>query len=81
MSDDAWIYRQLADERLVDDVPGRPGTDPATTMLPAYQLRYGTAIDWAWPDTEQPARTAGEEDHSNPWFYAGDDADPPGATS
>ncbi len=24
-----------------------------------------------------PARTAGEEDHSDPWALAGEDADPP----
>lgn len=79
MSDDAWIYRRLAAERLTDDVPSTAGTDPATTMLPAYQVRYGDAVDWAWPLAEQPARTAGEEDHTNPWFYAGEPADPPGA--
>lgn len=27
--------------------------------------------------TNPPARTAGEEDHTDPWSLAGDDADPP----
>jgi hypothetical protein len=30
------------------------------------------------PSEEPIADTAGEQDHSNPWDYAGDDADAPG---
>jgi hypothetical protein len=29
------------------------------------------------PDDMLPAKTAGEEDHTDPWVYAGEDADPP----
>lgn len=28
-------------------------------------------------DQDQPAATAGQEDHSDPWVFAGEDADPP----
>jgi len=76
---DPWIYRRLADERLMDDVPaGAVGTDPATTMLPAT-VRYGGAEDWVRPEPEPHALTAGQQDHSDPWAFAGEDADPPGA--
>lgn len=27
--------------------------------------------------TEQKAKTAGEQDHSDPWVYAGEDAEAP----
>lgn len=27
-----------------------------------------------------PAATAGQQDHSDPWVYAGDEADPPADT-
>jgi hypothetical protein len=27
-----------------------------------------------------PAKTSGEEDHSDPWAFAGDEADPPADT-
>jgi len=27
-----------------------------------------------------PSRTAGEEDHTDPWAFAGEDADPPADT-
>ncbi len=77
---DPWIYQQLADERLVDVPAGTTRLDPATSMLPAQTVRYGDAVDWMKPpDADPVARTAGEENHSNPWLYAGDDADPPGA--
>lgn len=73
---DPWIYRRLADERLMDVPDTAGGTDPATTMLPAT-VRYGDAEDWVRP--EPTALTAGQQDHSDPWAYAGEDADPPGA--
>ncbi len=28
-------------------------------------------------DQDAPALTAGEQDHSDPWIYAGQDCDPP----
>lgn len=36
-----------------------------------------TAPDDLAADANPPATTSGEEDHSNPWDYAGEDADPP----
>lgn len=48
---DAWIFQQLAGERLADHVPAAGGTDPATTMLPSQTVRYGGTVDWAQPDS------------------------------
>lgn len=36
--------------------------------------------DGAPDQADEPlAQTAGEQDHSDPWIYAGEDTDPPGA--
>lgn len=69
---DLPIYRQLADEYLLLDVDPGEGQEPAT-------VRYGDAVDWVRPPAEPTARTAGEQDHADPWAFAGADADPPGA--
>ncbi|QJY46640.1 hypothetical protein [Pseudonocardia broussonetiae] len=53
------IYRQLSDEHHVDVPAVPPGQDPATTMLPAYQVRYGPAVDWAWPPGDDDDRADG----------------------
>lgn len=62
---DSPFYDELS-RRHHYDVPEQPhGQDLATTMLPAI------------PATEPVARTAGEQDHTNPWRYAEDPANPP----
>lgn len=63
---------------LHDDAAPNPGENPAVTMmLPTIQPYPDPGLDVA--NSNPPAETAGEQDHSNPWFYAGADADPPGA--
>lgn len=74
----ARIYRRLFEETPIDLPPSDPGRDPATTMLPAVTASYpdpGPVLS----NSNPPAETAGEQDHTNPWLYAGPDADPPGA--
>jgi hypothetical protein len=64
---------ELADAhaRWDEIAPTPPGGWPA-----AMTGEAGDEADEAGP----PAKTAGEEDHSNPWTYAGEDADPPADT-
>ncbi|MFC5996967.1 hypothetical protein ACFQE5_22405 [Pseudonocardia hispaniensis] len=68
---DSPIYRQLSGETLIDV----PEYGPAHTVaLPPV----------GYPDpgpelhTYPVAVTAGEQDHSDPWRWAGDEADAPG---
>lgn len=74
------IYEQLAGEHLIT-VPDPLGEDPAMTLLPdGGRVEYSGHVDFAWPPpTDPPARTAGQQDHSNPWVWAGSPADPPEA--
>jgi hypothetical protein len=75
---DTPIYQRLADEHLIDIPESRPDDAPALAML--GPVRYGEHVDFPWPPpAEPPARTAGQQDHTDPWAYAGPDADPPGA--
>lgn len=47
-----------------------------------YEPRPGVEDTQAVPVVEPspPAATAGEQDHTNPWFYAGEEAEPPADT-
>ena len=65
---DPWIYRRLADERLMDVPDGAGGTDPATTMLPATVRAGGEDGDrvdgWCEdrsPDLGEITRNDGED--------------------
>lgn len=46
---------------------------------PGRRVEYGGHVDWAATEREREpqAVTAGQEDHSDPWRYAGEPADPP----
>jgi hypothetical protein len=44
---------------------------------PPAQDADPTAADPLAVPVNPPAATAGEEDHSDPWAFAGEDADPP----
>ena len=67
--------------------PDAPEGDvSATSMLPVYAAPAAEPEQRTEPATgpipqvqflEPPAATAGEQDHTNPWWYAGEDADPP----
>lgn len=57
------LYRQVSDEQLLDPLP----REPAMTMLPPP----------APPASPRAAATAGEQDHSDPWLYAGSVTGPP----
>lgn len=50
------------------------GTNPATSMLPSVGYPDPGLIG---PNHNPRAETAGEQDHSDPWRYAGADANPP----
>lgn len=64
-----------------------PDPDPTvTSMLPVYAapdaepvITDGSAADdtATGPVPVTPSRTAGEQDHTDPWRYAGAEADPP----
>lgn len=57
--------------------PGAPAPDPTvTSMLPVYAAREDASTG-PFPAAEQPSRTAGEQDHTDPWVYAGPVADAP----
>jgi hypothetical protein len=47
---------------------------------PPAQDADPTAADPLAVPVNPPAATAGEEDHSDPWAFAGEDADPPADT-
>ena len=64
-----WDAEDAASRRRWDEILG---PDPVLTPPPAPP---SSAPPPAPPDP--PAATAGEQDHSNPWDYAGEDADPP----
>jgi hypothetical protein len=57
------IYAEMAARHGF--TPDRPAGVEDTQVLPVI-----TPVDPA-------SATAGEQDHTNPWFYAGADADPP----
>jgi hypothetical protein len=59
--------RLWTDHHHIPDLPEEePVPDPDPTLFPVF-------------DDGQAARTAGEQDHTDPWVYAGEDADPPEA--
>jgi hypothetical protein len=85
------IYDEMADRRGVD-VPENPITwEPTTTTTGSLEqavsgqaagvqyagYRYYPDPGLPSPNATPPAETAGEQDHTNPWFYAGEDADRP----
>lgn len=82
----------MADEHRYDDpattrLPHPAYDDPRhnpIAFLPTGvegRLEYEGAVDYARPvPAEREAMTAGEQDHSDPWRYAGEDADPPSDT-
>ena len=45
---------------------------------PLYRLISDELLIDPLPPDDPPARTAGEQDHSDPWRYAGGWAPPPG---
>lgn len=53
-----------------------PNGDPTVTqMLPITYPDPGPVLS----NSNPPAETAGDQDHTDPWLYAGEDADPPGS--
>lgn len=58
------IYEQLVAERLFDPLTEEP-------PVGKHYDENGDGI------ADHPATTAGEQDHTDPWVYAGDPADPP----
>lgn len=88
-SDEPWLYDP--DAPTPDSTRAQ---EPATSMLPPQawdpgslyvmpivgrRIEYGAAVDYPTVPPEA-ALTAGEQDHSDPWRYAGEDADPPADT-
>ena len=65
--DGSWAYDHNAPS---------PGTNPALTQI--HTVSYPDP-GLPSPNSNPPAETAGEQDHTNPWFYAGEPADPPAA--
>lgn len=68
------LFEATVDHLLID--PDRLGahhwrTEPRTEEFPAMTDPQGEPI----------AATAGEQDHSDPWVYAGDTADAPASTA
>lgn len=70
-------HREPSGWRYDKDAPS-PGRNPALTQILPVVEPYpdpGPGLS----NSNPPAETAGEQDHSDPWLYAGEDADPPGA--
>lgn len=60
------IYEQLCGERLFDPLRQE-------TPMGAHHDLDGDGV----ADHDQPAETSGEQDHTDPWVYAGGEADAP----
>jgi hypothetical protein len=48
---------------------------PVDAASPA--VHYAGFTDWPGPPPEPPAESAGEQDHTDPTAFVGEDADPP----
>lgn len=71
------IFDEIAAERLWR--PGDPAPDVA--LYPPAHLAEVPMADPTDPTAPAPvAVTAGEQDHSDPWVFAGEPADPPADT-
>src|SRR5688572_21456757 len=70
------IYRQMCGARL-----WRDHYEPMADFDGRHHLRQeGPMSDEPTVEVEEPrADTAGEQDHTDPWAYAGEDASPPEA--
>lgn len=64
---------------LYDDPRHNPIAFLPVPPEPGKRVEYAGSTDWAAtaPEPDPPAMTAGQEDHSDPWRYAGEDAAPP----
>lgn len=62
----ALIYEQLCGERLLDPLRQE-------TRMGRHHDEDGDGL----ADHDRPAETAGEQDHTDPWAYAGEPADAP----
>jgi hypothetical protein len=82
---DEQIAADLArwDKIVADALGGTPSPAPVDVAAPAElndPPEWFTAAQKLTARVlgeEPPAVTAGEQDHSNPWVFAGDDAPPP----
>jgi hypothetical protein len=74
------IYRELCGARL-----WRDHYEPLAEFTGRHHLRMEAAAlmdDEPTVEVEEPhADTAGEQDHTDPWAYAGEDAAPPESLS
>lgn len=74
------IYDQVVDERRWEPDVVAYGGHVDLSLLPPARVSEVPVTHPLSDDDEVPAATAGEQDHSDPWVFAGEDADPPADT-
>ncbi|MBW0090498.1 hypothetical protein I4I73_21405 [Pseudonocardia sp. KRD-184] len=83
-SPDRWLYDETAPTPITVADYDPSATRVDIPVVTAGRVEYAGHVDYAnprpTPQPDPPSMTAGQEDHSDPWRYAGEDADPPADT-